>query len=134
MDSIQILAGVLLIGRFIAAKYLFRTLKIQAGLLRLPIDPEVWDFRKKLHYMTIALLVGNIPSIVLDFVVILGVERTAPYLITYAIFNMSTMVIAAIMIDKMYRLATHADEVNELEKTHIRSESAKELKTAKAKR
>lgn len=133
MDFFQILAGILLIGRLIAVRYLFTTLKVQIALLRLPIEPEVWDFRKKLHYMTVALLIGNFPPIVLDLAVLWGVERTAPYLVVYTLSNMITMVIAAIMIDKMYRLANQADLVNELEKEHMRSTSKKELDKEKLK-
>ena len=120
MDYLQILAAVLFTGRLVAVYFLIKILRVQITLLRLPIDPEVWDFRKKLHYMTIALLIGNIPSIILDVAVIAGVDRTFPYLIVYATFNMITMVIAAIMIENMYKLAGNTDEVNQLEREYVK--------------
>lgn len=120
MDGLQILAGLLLVGRLIAIVILWRVFRVQMNLLRLSIDPEVLDFRRKLHYMTIALLIGNFPSVILDAVVMAGVKRTLPYLIVYAVFNVITMIIAASMIDRMYRLAGNTKEVNDLEREYNR--------------
>lgn len=121
MSALQILATFLLIGRLVSVYYLRSVILTQIALLKLPIDPEVWDFRRKLHYMAVALLIGNFPSIILDIAVMAGVDRTTPYLVVYTVFNMVTMVIAAIMIENMYRLAANTKEVNQLETKHVKT-------------
>lgn len=122
----EIIAGTLLILRLVAVHYLFRVLKIQIRLLRRPIDPCIWDFRRKLHYMTVALLLGNVLPIILDSLVVLrgfGVlefVRTSPLLITYAISNALIGFIAATLIYRIYKLANEDDDiVDDLEKRSV---------------
>lgn len=124
---IGIIAAILLTIRVIAVRKLYKVLKTQIELLRRPIDPEVWEFRRSLHYMTLALLVGNILPIVLDFLVVLDElgwiahYRTIFVITAYAISNAVMMLIAVTMIKRMYDLANQADEVDRLEKAHVRS-------------
>ncbi len=119
MDYLKIIAGVFLIGRIAAIILYSDVIKIQIKLLRRPIDPDVWDFRQRLHYMTLTLLLSCIPSVILDIAVIAGVERTAPYLVVYAAFNVISVLVAAVMIKEMYKLVINSNEVDNLEKAHV---------------
>lgn len=132
------LAAVIFLGlRIAATTFLWKVLKVQIDLLRRPIklDPEmydeqdikdVWNFRKTLHYITIALYVGNFIPIVLDsFVILQSVGlldgyRTTPVLVVYAASNAITMLLATILIFNIYRLATQTKEVTDLEIEHLR--------------
>lgn len=111
MTSLALIAGTLLIIRLIAVYKLSNVLKVQIRLLKKPIDAEVWEFRRSLHYMTIALMVGNILPIILDSLVIadeldlISHYRGSAFLTAYAISNALTMLIAVIMISRMYGLA-----------------------------
>lgn len=133
----EIIAFTLLILRITASYFLFKVLKIQVDLLRRPIKVdeasyneqdiiEVWNFRRRLHFITIALFVGNFVPITLDALVVLqwlGVFegfRTTPVLIVYAISNAVTMLLAAILINSIYRLAIQTKEVTDLELEHLR--------------
>lgn len=129
MLKLQILAALLLIMRIVTVWYLGGVINIQNRLLSSRIvdgtaeitDPKVISFRKYLHYMTIALLVGNVPAIILDTAVMVGVTRTTPYLIIYAIANAITTLIAVLIIYSMYKLAGESEEVYDFEKSRLRS-------------
>lgn len=137
-----IIASILLLIRIVASVFLWKVLKIQVDLLRRPIKVDeamyneqdivdVWNFRKFLHYTTIALFVGNFIPIILDALVVLqwfGVFdgfRTRPVLIIYAISNAVTMLLAAILINSIYKLAVETKEVTDLEIEHLRNKHKK---------
>lgn len=127
--EIKIIAGLLLLGRSIILWYLFRVLKVQVGLLRLPVsDPDVWDFRKALHYMTIVVTMGNLVPVTLDLVTLIGPARPYWLGIAYAISNVITALFAAILIHKMYRLAGQTKEVNRLETEYLKANQTKKSK------
>lgn len=132
------IAAFLLVERLIASLFLLGTLVIQRGLLKAPLnlDPKsyseddiakVMTFRRTLHYIAIALFVGNFLPIVLDTLVVLqafGIGehvRTTNVLIAYAVSNATTMLLASYMINKMYKLATQTKEVTDLEIRHLRN-------------
>jgi len=138
----EITAFTLLLLRVAASIFLWKVLKIQIDLLRKPIklDEEiyneqdiidVWNFRRRLHYIPIALFVGNFVPIVLDSLVvirwfgILDSVRTTPVLIVYAISNAVTMLLAAILINSIYKLAIETKEVTDLEIEHLRKSKTK---------
>lgn len=128
----EMLAATLLILRLIGVAYLVRVLKIQIKLLRKPIDdPEIWDFRRTLHYITVALTVGNLVPIILDSLVVLqGIGkldyvRTRPVLLVYAGTNAVIALLAAIMIHKLYRLAADTKIVTDLERSYLNEKRKK---------
>lgn len=138
----EVVAFILLVLRIAGSVFLFQVLKKQIELLRRPIkaDPSqyneddvmnVWNFRRNLHYITIALFVGNFIPIVLDSLVVLqGLGflenvRTSPVIIVYAVSNAVTMLLAAILINSIYKLAIHTEEVTDLEMEHLRKGKSK---------
>lgn len=124
--EVNILAITLLTGRLITLYYLGRVLKTQVKLLRMPIeDPNVWDFRKTLHYMTIVVALGNLVPIAIDLVSIFGPTRPFWLGVLYAISNVITALFAAILIHKMYRLASQTKEVNDLEREYVKQNTKK---------
>ena len=121
----KILAGLLLTGRLVTLWYLSRVLKTQVRLLRMPVDdPNVWDFRRTLHYMTIVVALGNLVPIVIDVVTILGPSRPFWLGVLYAISNVVTALFTAILIHKMYRLASQTKEVNDLERKFMEEKTS----------
>ena len=121
----KILAGLLLTGRLVTLWYLSRVLKTQIKLLRMPVDdPNVWDFRRTLHYMTIVVALGNLVPIVIDVVTILGPSRPFWLGVLYAISNVVTALFTAILIHKMYRLASQTKEVNDLERKFMEEKTS----------
>lgn len=121
----EIVAATLLVLRIVGVVYLIRVFRIQVGLLRKPISEEVWDFRRKLHYITIALLLGNLIPIFLDALVVLqaiGIGqhiRTTPVLLIYASSNAITAFLFALLLSKIYAMANQPI-VEQLEETHVK--------------
>lgn len=126
MMEIKLLAATLLIGRLVALWYLYKVVKIQLNLLKLPTDPDVWDFRKTLHYLTVAFALGNVVPIIIDLVTIIGPERPFWLGVTYAISNTTTALIGAILIHKLYRLAGNTKIVTDLERDYLKTKNKKE--------
>lgn len=126
---IGFIAGGLLLLRLVAIYKLYKVLKVQIELLKRPIDPTVWEFRRSLHYMTVALLISNILPVILDTLVVadsfgwISHYRTIPTLTAYAVSNAVMMLIAVVMIKRMYDLANQVDEVDQLEKAHLEEQS-----------
>lgn len=123
--DIRILALVFLIGRLIAVSYLISVLRTQIALLRLPIEPEIWDFRKTLHYMTIVLALSNVLPIILDAYSVFKVDdllagdRPAALSLAYTTSNVITAIIASLLVHKLYELARNTEEVTDLERKHL---------------
>lgn len=87
-------------------------------------DPNVWDFRRTLHYMTIVVALGNLVPIAIDVVAIIGPSRTFWLGVLYAISNAITALFAAVLIHKMYRLAGQTKEVNDLERKFMEEKNS----------
>lgn len=121
----EFIAAVLLILRILGGFYLVKILRIQIGLLRKPINEEVWDFRRKLHYIILALFTGNLIPIILDALVVLqGVGigsniRTEPVLVVYAASNALIALLFAILLYKIYSMANQPI-VEQLEEEHVK--------------
>lgn len=116
---ITALAFILLILRLVATYLLVGVIKSQRELMKRPIDEEIKGFRRDLHWLTIALMLSNIPAIILDvFFIFKGVgwawtvASNEPILIFYTISNAVSAMLAAVLISKIYRDALRVDQTH----------------------
>lgn len=129
MDGVQILAALLLLGRLFVVWIMGKVIRKQRKLLSMPLQDEMYienlaqvkAFRNTLHYLALGIFFSNLMPLVLDVAVVLGVDRTMPFLVAYAVSNCLYAVTAAIMIYKMYQLAEQTQEVTELESAYVKS-------------
>ena len=120
---IELLALFLLALRLAATGFLLNVLKKQRALMKRPIDTEITGFRRNLFYLTLGLAGSNVLPIVFDlFIITKGMGfiwqtvTTTQFLIAYIISNASAALLAAILIQRIYRNALHVDE------THVKSD------------
>lgn len=120
---IEILALFLLTLRLIATGFLLNVLKKQRELMRRPIDNEITGFRRNLHYLTLGLAGSNVLPIILDiFIVLKGTGviwvtvSSRQLFIAYVVSNALAALLAAVLIQRIYRNALQVDE------THDKSE------------
>lgn len=122
---ILIVAVTLLVLRVAATTLLVKVLVAQRELMRRPIDKRVTDiveaediikYRKELFYITMALASSNLLPIVFDLYIIsdeLGIAwfsiTTVQFLILYTMANALGAVLAAFLINKIYRNALEVD-------------------------
>lgn len=103
----------LLIFRLVSTVFIIWVMKIQVGLMRLPIDEEVRAFRKVLFVISIFILIGNFVPIIIDsitmFVPTGRPPRVNPISIAYAFSNAFTAMASSVLIWLLYRLATRSN-------------------------
>jgi hypothetical protein len=115
---IELIALILLMLRVTATGFLLNVLKKQRKLMTRPIDAEINGFRKHLYYLTLGLAGSNALPIVFDAFIIakgLGVPALSdvssqPLIVAYAISNAAAALLAAILVQKIYRNALEVDE------------------------
>lgn len=113
---ITILAIALLITRVAATYLLVKVVQYQRELMKQPIDEEITGFRRDLHYLTVALLLSNIPAIILDIFFIfdgLGVvwfiASSTFMLAMYAVGNAVSALLASVFAYRIYKDALKID-------------------------
>lgn len=114
---IELLALFLLALRLVATGFLLNVLKKQRELMKRPIDTEITGFRRNLYYLTLGLAGSNILPIIFDlFIITKGMGfiwftvSTTEFLIVYTISNAAAALLAAVLVQKIYRNALTVDE------------------------
>lgn len=114
---IELLALFLLALRLTATGFLLNVLKKQRKLMKRPIDTEITGFRKNLYFLTLGLAGSNLLPILFDiFILTKGMGfiwftvSTTQFLIAYTLSNASAALLAAILVQKIYRNALTIDE------------------------
>lgn len=120
---IELLALFLLALRLAATGFLLNVLKKQRELMKRPIDSEITGFRRNLYYLTLGLAGSNVLPIIFDlFIITKGMGfiwftiSTTEFLVAYTISNALAALLAAILVQRIYRNALQVDE------THIKSD------------
>lgn len=133
--EIQLLALALLIIRLAGVYYLLKVVKVQNNLLRYPavdergvVDPDVQQFRKTLHRMTLVVLWGQFLPIVVDLVGTINPFAIPFWLsVLYSTSNCVTALTAAVLIWRLYKMADNVKEVNDLERAHVQDRHDEEM-------
>lgn len=117
---ITLLALILLTARLFAVYLLLKVIAVQDKLMKKPIDSEIMGFRRDLHHLSVALMLSNVPAIILDIFFVLKetgivwfVSSSTPILVFYTISNALTAVLASVLISRIYRNALKADQSHE---------------------
>lgn len=120
---IELLALFLLALRLAATGFLLNVLKKQRALMKRPIDTEITGFRRNLYYLTLGLAGSNVLPIIFDlFIITKGMGfiwftiSTTEFLVAYTISNALAALLAAVLVQRIYRNALHVDE------THVKSD------------
>ncbi len=117
--DIKTIAAVLIVGRIVSVAFIFFVLRRQYELMKLPIEPEVYYFRKVLFATALLIFIGGITAIVVDTLTILADDslhrEDSPSLINmiYVFINEFTAIISAIFIWLLYRLARNTADNTE---------------------
>lgn len=114
---IELLALFLLALRFAATGFLLNVLKKQRELMKRPIDREISGFRRNLFYLTLGLAGSNVLPIIFDlFIITKGMGfiwftiSTTEFLVAYTISNALAALLAAVLVQRIYRNALQVDE------------------------
>lgn len=117
MDKAQMLATTLLLGRLIALYFIITVIKLQWGLFRKYLPLKYHPLRRTLFKLSITLLTCNLISVIIDALALsmLADKSTgdpAAIGVVYTLANMSTSIVSAILIWKLYRQSARliADE------------------------
>lgn len=105
----KLIAGGLLLIRFVAAFFFARVLIIQVQLLRSPERPELHKFRVRLLIFTLIGLAGQVYPIFIDVYGVLGMA-TEVMVILYAFSNATTALFMATALWQIYNLAIKEDQ------------------------
>lgn len=114
---IELLALFLLALRLIATGFLLNVLKKQRELMKRPIDTEITGFRRNLYYLTLGLAGSNMLPIIFDvFIITRGMGfvwftiSTTEFLIAYTVSNAAAALLAAVLVQRIYKNALQVDE------------------------
>lgn len=100
--NIQILAGILLVGRLAAIVFTIIVIRLQVQLLRTKTNPELQDLRKLLLTLSVIVFAGNMIPIMIDVVGLTG-NRPGILGIYYAFSNNLTALLSSILLWIVYR-------------------------------
>jgi hypothetical protein len=132
--SKEVIAGVLLIIRLIGSAYLVKVIKVQLKLLRVPavdergnVDEGTMKFRQTLTRMTFVILLGQVIPILIDILAMVNGSVPAWLGIVYAISNAFTALTAAVLIWRLYEMATETKAANDEQKLHTQERHEQEL-------
>ena len=121
-----ILAMALLVIRGLSFRLLARVFNREVQLLKLPIDPDVFKLRLRLHYMVIGSIVFSALPVIIDIAIVLGFfgwrELVSNIFLCagYLINNALAVYLFAYLIYSIYRLADDSeDELEVLERRQI---------------
>lgn len=121
-----VLAMTLLVIRGLSFRLLARVFNRQVQLLKLPIDPDVFKFRLRLHYMVIGSIVFSALPVIIDIAIVLGFfgwrELVSNIFLWagYLMNNALAVYLFAYLIYSIYRLADDSeDELEVLERRQI---------------
>lgn len=117
MVSIIELAFILLIAHTVSLVFIFRVLRRQYQLMRLPIDKHLQGFRKVLFLLSCAIFLGNIVPIIIDTLTLfVDTERPSELhtiSVVYACSNALTAMASALLIWLLYKIAGQDEKDDE---------------------
>lgn len=128
--NIQLLAGLLLLGRLISEFFIIMVLRRQWQIRNTKIHPRLVKMRYVLTSLAVLVFVGNLYPLWLDaYTLYDSTVRTSQVInlkgVLYSLDNNITFMVASILIWTLYKLGDVVIEVAELAGTKIRSSKPK---------
>lgn len=114
MDNVQIHAGILLTERLVAVAFLLPVLIKQVGLMRLRANSSLNTLRHVLFGIGLVIFIGQLVPILIDTAALLELyERSGnpnPLGLAYAHSNALTALLAAILLNLIYKVAGSSEK------------------------